>query len=51
MRSNGLKLKHKKLYLKEEMRKKLFMLKVTEHGNRLFREDVEACLWRNSKRT
>lgn len=24
------------------MRKKLFMLKVTEHGNRLFREDVEA---------
>lgn len=41
MRSIGLRLKHKKLYLREEMRKKLFMLKVTEPGNRLLRQDVE----------
>lgn len=40
MKSSGHKLRHKKLYL--SMRKKLFMLKVTEHGNKLSRKDVES---------
>lgn len=39
-RSSGHKLKYRKLCL--NMRKKFFMLKVTEHGNRLSREDVES---------
>lgn len=40
MRSSGHKLRHRKLYF--NMKKKLFMLKVTECRSRLSREDVES---------
>ena len=45
--SNKTKLEHKKFHT--NMQKNFFMVRVTEHWNRLPRAVVESPLWRNSR--